>query len=207
MVGFELKDPSNKVSLKLNNATVTRKPEVNGSEYTIDFIVKSELHLGSNKLEIIISDNDGNEKKYTLYLIVTNKEDQQKVVEIVVDYGNDNGNYLIANIIPGWEASEKQHITITNSSNYDTSVDFNWTSVKNEFVNTDDLEYTLYKENKIIKIGKLPVKDSNLISNIEIPANSKNNYYISYKYIYSEKDQNVDQGKTFSSIINVTLTK
>lgn len=207
VVSFELKDNSNDVELKLNGADVTRNPIFNRNKYSIGFNVDTELTLGANKLEIIIKDKDGNENIYYLFLIVNKTEEDQKVIEISVDYGNDNGNYVIANIIPGWQSSEKQHIVITNNSNYNTNVDISFTEVTNNFVNTADLEYSLYKNNKIIKTGKLPVKDIMMIGNVEIPANSKNEYFISYRYIYSEKDQNIDQGKTFSSKIKVTLTK
>ena len=206
VVNFGLVDGSNEVLIKLNDITITRKPEVNGNDYSIKFNVDTELNVGTNKLEIIVKDENGNEKIYTVYLVVSEKE-EQKVVEISVDYGNDNGSYVIAGIIPGWQSVEKQHFTVTNSSNYNTNVDVSWTNVSNNFVNTTDLEYTFYKDNTVIKKGILPTENEVLIDNLKIAANSKNNYYISYKYIYSEEDQNIDQGKTFSAVIKVTLSK
>lgn len=206
IIGFELLDNSNKVMLKINGAEITRNPIFEDNQYKVNLFVDTELVLGTNKFEIIISDNDGNEKKYILYLIVSSTE-EQRVVEIAVDYGNDNGNYVVSNIIPGWESLEKQHLTITNNSNYNTNIDINWNNVINSFVNVEDLEFLLYKENKLIKTGKLPTKDGKLISNLEVEANSKTNYYISYKYIYSDEDQNIDQGKSFSTTISITLTK
>lgn len=207
-VNFKVLNSSNSVSLRLNNNTVTRKPNKKGLEYSIKLNVKTELHLGANKLEIVVKDVKGNTKTYTLILVVNPVQtEDQKVVEISVEYGNDNGNYNITNIIPGWESSERQWIKITNNSNYDTNVDISFTNVTNNFVNTNDLEYTLYKDNTAIKTGKLPVNDTLLLGNINIAANSINYYYISYRFIYSDQDQNVDQGKTFSTKLNVSLTK
>ena len=120
---------------------------------------------------------------------------------------NDNGKYIIASVVPGWESSERQHIIVSNTSNYDTNIDLLWTNVTNSFTNINDLEYTLYRENKIIKEGKLPIEDEYIIKNLELVANSTTNYYISYRYLYQETSQNEDQGKEFNSQVKVELSK
>jgi len=208
VVRFELLDPTNTVKLKLNGAEVTRKPIISGGKYSLDLYVDSELVIGANRLEIKITDSEGNELTYNLILVVEETSGiTQEVVEINVEYGNSNGTLLMDKVIPGWESPEKQHIKITNNSNYDVDVDINWTDVTNDFINKTDLEYTLYKNNTVLKKGILPSQSQNLIKNLSIDANSINNYYISYRYIYSEKDQNIDQGKTFMSKLQVSLSK
>lgn len=207
LIDFEVVDKSNQIILKLNDAIITRDSKIENDKYLINLNVNTELTLGTNKFEIIVKDNNGNENVYYIFLVVSDSKDNQKVVEISVEYQNDNGNYIISNIIPGWESLEKQHVIVTNSSNYDTTIDIKWTNVDNTFVNTNDLEYFLYKDDILLKTGILPVKDENLIQNLKISANSKNNYYISYRYIYSQNDQNIDQGKTFNAKLKIVLAK
>lgn len=206
IVTVELLNTTDKIEYKLNGAKVTRLPNYNGNLVDIKFNVSSELVLGANNLEIKVTDAKGNEKIYNLILNVDEVVEEQ-IVEITVSYGNSDGSYIMSNIIPGWVSSEKQHINIKNGSNYDTNIDIKWTDVMNDFTNTKDLVYTLYKENTVIKSGTLPVKEELIISNLKIDANSNTNYYISYKYLYSENDQNIDQGKTFSGKIKVQLSK
>ncbi|MBE6161030.1 MAG: cadherin-like beta sandwich domain-containing protein [Firmicutes bacterium] len=227
VVNFELFDKNNKVEVKLNGYAIGRPLVKQRDIYRIWFDVKKELHIGSNKLEIIVKDNNGNSKSYYLYLEVSeDKEIEQKVVEISVEYPNAtpsnsdktpeeinedvvigvDGSILISDIVPGWE-SNKQQITVTNSSTYNTNIDFKWSNVDNGFERKEDLEFYLYKDDELIKTGILPANDKEIITNMLIPANSINRYYMIYKYKYSEEDQNIDQGKEFSAKINVVISK
>jgi ABC-type cobalt transport system substrate-binding protein len=206
-VNFKLADSSNNVSFKLNNTVVTRTPTIVEDQYKLKLEVKTELLLGANKLEISITDDNGNEKTYYLFLVVSAALDNDKTIEIIVENGNGDQPYTFDSIIPGWESPEKQSLRIINKSNYDVNVDINWVDVVNTFTNTSDLSYTLYLDDKEIKSDTLPTTDENLITNLKISANSDNNYLIGYKYNYSTEDQNVDQGKTFSTKINVTISK
>lgn len=207
-IGFRVKDPSAHVNAKLNGVDVSDylTDEGNG-KYSIRIDASQVLNLGANKLEIILSDDEGNKKTYNLFINVVSESLEPSVIEIVVDYGSVNGKYLIEEITPGWESSERQKFTITNDSNYDAYVDVDWTNVKNNFVNKEDLEYTLFKENSKIKSGILPSTDENITKTLLIPAHSKINYYISYKYIYRDTDQNIDQGKLFSTVVKVSISK
>ena len=231
VVSFELFDKNNKVEVKLNGYGVGRPLVKQKDIYKIWFDVKKELHIGSNKLEIIVKDNNGNSKTYYLYIIVSeDKGIEQKVVEITVEYPdkiptestpsnptetpeetnedvviNVDGTVLISDIIPGWE-STKQQIKITNSSTYNTNVNFKWSNVNNSFDRKEDLEFYLYKDDEIIKSGILPANDDEIVSSVLIPANSINRYYMVYKYKYSEENQNIDQGKEFSAKINVAIS-
>lgn len=205
---FALVDDSNSFKIKLNGYEVVRKPEKDGnSNYILNLNVATELVVGANDLEIIVNDSNGNSVKYNLILNLLPKNDEQQIVEINVIYNDNKGEYKFDNIIPGWISSDKQLIEIINKSNYDTAVDIDWTNVLNNFTNNKDLEYKLYYEYKVIKTGTLPKNDTNLITNLEIKANSDNKYYLEYSYKYSDQDQNVDQGKSFSTIIRVSLSK
>lgn len=211
-ISFELYDNNNSVELRINGSYVTRTMMRQGNIYKIRFNVKTEFHVGTNKLEIIVKDNKGNSKIYNLFLIVSDDGEEQKIIEINVEYNShgeldNDGNVYISEIIPGWQSDSKQEIKITNNSSYDTSVDINWTEVNNNFSKSEDLQYFLYEDNTLIKTDALPMQDSKLLKNISIPANSVKKFYISYKYMYLDIDQNIDQGKEFRSKLSVTLSK
>lgn len=207
IIDFSLVNKENNVDIYLNGHKVSRSINKNGDINTLKLNVGTELVIGANKIEIRVYDNEGNEKIYHLIIVVNkiDKEDQ-KVVELIVDYQNENGLYQFANIIPGWVSSPNQQMKVTNKSNYDTYINIDFIQVKNTFTNKEDLKYSLYEDNKLIKSGILPSTDENMISNIKILSNSDTTFEIKYEYVFSELDQNIDQGKEFESIINISLS-
>lgn len=207
IIDFSLVNKENNVDIYLNGHKVSRSINKNGDINTLKLNVGTELVIGANKIEIRVYDNEGNEKIYHLIIVVNkiDKEDQ-KVVELIVDYQNENGLYQFANIIPGWVSSPNQQMKVTNKSNYDTYINIDFIQVKNTFTNKEDLKYSLYEDNKLIKSGILPSTDENMISNIKILSNSDTTFEIKYEYVFSELDQNIDQGKEFESVINISLS-
>ena len=215
-VSFELEDKRNHFELKLNGSPVSRATEAEGDINKIWFYTQTELHLGANKLEIIVKDDEGNSKTYTLFIVVEKDDDKPEVVEIIVDYDTPaseewnttaQGGVMIAQIVPGWESSTPQRIKITNNSRFNTSVDFSWKGVSNNFDAPADLEYELYKGETLLKKGTLPTSDEVIITNVSTPAFSVENYYLKYRYIYRDYSQNDDQGKEFKGTVNVTLSE
>ena len=214
---YETLDPTNKTKILLNKTDISNgKVESNGVGQ-IKINVENYLPLGANKVEIIVSNDDGKEVKYTVFLVVseiTNPDDVPQVIDIVVDYGAyANGQYLMENIVPGWDSSVNggnQEIRITNSSQYNTKINFKWVNVSNGFTRTNDLVYTLYKNGNAVDgvIDKvLPTNSSVIVNNIQLDANSTDVYSIRYKYKYFENEsQNVDQGKVFKGKITVELS-
>ena len=219
-VSFELEDKRNHFELKLNGAPVSRQTEAVGDINKIWFNTKTELHLGANKLEIIVKDDEGNSKTYTLFIVVEkDDEDLPQVIEIVVDYETPSsdewnttleGGVMIAQVVPGWESATNQRIKITNNSPYDTKVDFSWKNVSNNFAAPQDLTYEIYEGDSstpIVSQRALPTSDDDIIKKVEIPANSTVIYSVKYKYKYQEYSQNEDQGKEFKGTITVTISE
>ena len=231
-VDFKLLENTTVSEIRLNGSKVTRPITKIDDLNRIFFNVKSELLEGTNKLEIKVKDNNGNEKTYVVYLVVessTNnndnndkKDDDKKddnkdpkkdeediqvdVVQINVDYfGNDTAQIVSSEIVPGWKSANKQHIRITNPSNYNVKVKINWVDVSNNFTNTDDLLYRIYKDSSLVKSGTLPTADGLLIDNILVNANTVNDYFIEYEYKYRDEDQNIDQGKEFKASFSTSI--
>lgn len=204
-IKFTLFDESNTFKLKLNGVDVERETTKDDDKNVLDLNVKTELILGANKLEIIVIDEKGNTNTYEVYLNVKHYDDDEKVINLEVEPINGDGTFSFSNVIPGWESDGMQGIKITNKSNYDAYINLKWTEVLNEFNNKNDLSYEIKFNNKIIKSGYLPDKEAFIIKNLAVKANSSNTYYFKYKYQYSDSDQNIDQGKTFKTRIQVSL--
>lgn len=204
-IKFSLFDESNTFKLKLNGVDVERETTKEDDKNVLDLNVKTELILGANKLEIIVCDEKGNTNTYEVYLNVKHYSDDEKVINLEVEPINGDGTFSFSNVIPGWESDGMQGIKITNKSNYDAYINLKWTEVLNEFNNKNDLSYEIKFNNKIIKSGYLPDKESFIIKNLAVKANSSNTYYFKYKYQYTDNDQNIDQGKTFKTRIQISL--
>lgn len=203
-VKFTLFDESNTFKLKLNGVDVERETTKEDDKNVLYLNIKTELTLGSNKLEIIVCDGKDNTNTYEVYLYVKHYNDE-KVINLEVEPINGDGTFSFSNVIPGWESDGMQGIKITNKSNYDAYINLKWTEVLNEFNNKNDLSYEIKFNNKIIKSGYLPDEESFIIKNLVIKANSSSIYYFKYKYQYTDNDQNVDQGKAFKTRIQVSL--
>lgn len=204
-IKFSLFDESNTFKLKLNGVDVERETTKEDDKNVLDLNVKTELILGANKLQIIVCDEKGNTNTYEVYLNVKHYDDDEKVINLEVEPINGNGTFSFSNVIPGWESDGMQGIKITNKSNYDAYINLKWTEVINNFNYKNDLNFEVKYNNKIIKSGYLPDKDTYIIKNLALKANSSNTYYFKYKYLYTDSDQNIDQGKTFKTRIQVNL--
>ena len=204
-IKFSLFDESNTFKLKLNGVDVERETTKEDDKNVLDLNVKTELILGANKLQIIVCDEKGNTNTYEVYLNVKHYDDDEKVINLEVEPINGNGTFSFSNVIPGWESDGMQGIKITNKSNYDAYINLKWTEVMNNFNYKNDLNFEVKYNNKIIKSGYLPDKDTYIIKNLALKANSSNTYYFKYKYLYTDSDQNIDQGKTFKTRIQVNL--
>lgn len=204
-IKFSLFDESNTFKLKLNGVDVERETTKEDDKNVLDLNVKTELILGANKLQIIVCDEKGNTNTYEVYLNVKHYDDDEKVINLEVEPINGDGTFSFSNVIPGWESDGMQGIKITNKSNYDAYINLKWAEVLNEFNNKNDLSYEIKFNNKIIKSGYLPDEESFIIKNLAVKANSSNTYYFKYKYQYTDNDQNIDQGKTFKTRIQVSL--
>lgn len=204
-INFKLIDPVNNFKIVLNGSEISRKTELVGDYNTLELNVKTELVLGANKLEIKVYDEEGNSKTYYIFLDVKEYIVDQKVINIEVEPLNGDGTYSISNVIPGWESDGSQAIRITNKSNYNAFISLKWIEVTNDFTYKDDLKYEIINNNKTINSGTLPSEDTIIAKNINISANSSNIFYVKYKYLYSDNDQNIDQGKIFKARIIASI--
>ena len=108
-----------------------------------------------------------------------------------------NGEEIrVENIVPGW--SETKTFTVENTGTAKASYKINWENLLNEFVNKEDLVYTINGDNgRSINESQIPESGEhiNIINNISIEPEEVHTYTMTIKYINRDKDQSSDMGK------------
>lgn len=155
---------------------------------------------------------------YGYYLTRINGNENSKSVSITigemsVNYTDLSRETLSAIIEPGYETVKL--FTLENTGNVKGIYSIYLTDVINEFIKTDDIQYTLYRkagENsiedlndaEIIARGIFPKKNAYIKTNevIEKPGDFYT-YALKISYINSNENQNEDQGHTFSGKIEI----
>ena len=147
---------------------------------------------------------DGNENSKSVSITIG---------EMSVNYTDLSQETLSAVIEPGYETFKL--FTMENTGNVKGIYSIYLTDVVNEFLRTDDIQYTLYRkagENsiedlndaEIIATGTFPKENSYIKTNevIENPGDFYT-YALKITYINSNENQNEDQGHTFGGKIEI----
>lgn len=146
---------------------------------------------------------DGNENSKSVSITIG---------EMSVQYTDLSQAELSAIIEPGYETYKM--FTIENTGNVRGIYSIYLTDVVNEFVRTDDIQYTLYRklnesiedlnDSEIIATGTFPKNNAYIKTNevIENPGDFYT-YALQITYINSTENQNEDQGHSFSGKIEI----
>lgn len=147
---------------------------------------------------------DGNENSKSISITIG---------EMSVNYTDLSQETLSAVIEPGYETVKL--FTMENTGNASSIYSIYLTDVVNEFVRTDDIQYTLYRkfgdnsiedlsETEIIATGTFPKENAYIKTNevIENPGDFYT-YALKITYINSNENQNEDQGHTFSGKVEI----
>jgi len=120
---------------------------------------------------------------------------------------SDGDTVTGTNIVPGW--SKTKDISVNNTSGSTLYYTIKWTAVTNNFTTPADLVYTLTKTSTNgtnVTETACPTADGNMISNVTIAAGETQSYTLALSYKDSGVSQNADQGKSFSSKLQVEAT-
>ena len=116
----------------------------------------------------------------------------------------DSSTYNKNNIIPGWTGSKS--FKLSNSTTSPQVVNMNWINVKNTFTTVNNLYYSVSRNNvTLIKNARAPYKDSNIISNITIPAKTTYTFKFSFEFKNTNLNQDIDKGKSFDAKIKIIV--
>lgn len=106
-------------------------------------------------------------------------------------------------VIPGW--SGYQSFVIRNNNPKPIVYDLQWVNVENNFTDTNNLYFSLIRNNsRIIKDSRAPYTNQTLKTSEVVAANSENVYKVIYEFKESGINQDIDKNKTFKTNIKVT---
>lgn len=105
----------------------------------------------------------------------------------------------ISNIIPGDTITKS--FKIMNDGGHDLNYKIVINELQNEFTKTEDLQYTLKREEVVIASGSFPTQTGAITEVINIPQNETHNYTLTITYLNTDVDQSEDMGKTISGKI------
>lgn len=95
-----------------------------------------------------------------------------------------NGNQILnlSGIGNGYELATPKVIQITNEGNTDITFDLKLTSIKSSLLSTNNLIYTITRNNEPSITKELPLSDKVLVSNVKISPNETITYVIKVSF-------------------------
>ena len=124
----------------------------------------------------------------------------EEYVLTLTDFATYNRN----NIVPGWTGSKS--FKLSNNTNSPQVINMKWLNVKNTFTSVNNLYYTISRNNTVlVKNARAPYKDSNIVSNVTIPAKTTYTFKFSFEFKNTSINQDVDKGKIFDAKIKIIV--
>lgn len=148
---------------------------------------------------------------------VTGNENASSVVVKTAQIGTityTNGNEVkLDNAYPG-ATSETKTFTVAADASATANVNYslNWTNVTNQFVNKEDLVYTLTGTNSdtanttalVTKTNEVAPSGNTLIGSSVLKPGETHTYSLTVNFKETGSDQNANQGKAFTGKIEVS---
>lgn len=95
---------------------------------------------------------------------------------------NDSSKLEISNIYTGFTLVTPKIITITNEGDMKITYDVKIKNINTSLLSTNNLVYTITKDNQTSSSKELPLSDSNILSEIEISPKETVTYVINVTY-------------------------
>ena len=134
-----------------------------------------------------------------------NKEDNVDINEgneyVLTLTGSD---YDVSKIVPGWTGTKK--FKLSNTTNTAQTISMKWINVQNTFTTTNNLYYSVNRgKTNVIKNARTPYKETDIMTNIVIPAKTTYEWTFNFKFKDTGKNQDVDMGKLFDAKIKIIV--
>ena len=133
---------------------------------------------------------------------------QQETIKIILHKINTHNDIILflVNITTGYELPNPKVITITNEGNTEITYNIKLTSINTQLLSTNNLVYTLTKNNENAVSKELPLTETNIISNVKIGPKETNTYLLSVKF-NGILDLGVTHNYSASVVVEQTGTK
>ncbi len=123
-------------------------------------------------------------KAYSSTKIITKekKSTSKEYYQTLSTTYNDSSKLEISNIYTGFTLVTPKIITITNEGDTKITYDVKIKNINTSLLSTNNLVYTITKDNQTSSSKELPLSDSNILSEIEISPKETVTYVINVTY-------------------------
>lgn len=123
-------------------------------------------------------------KAYSSTKIITKEKTSasKKYYQTLSTTYNDSSKLEISNIYTGFTLVTPKIITITNEGDTKITYDVKIKNINTSLLSTNNLVYTITKDNQTSSSKELPLSDSNILSEIEISPKETVTYVINVTY-------------------------
>ena len=154
--------------------------------------------------------NKNNNKNNNKLNVNTNDDEILNISSggLLITYTNNSTENVLPDDMKDAKPIKDSTILIENTTNSDISYNLDWKVEKNTF-KTDNLKFKLTSTDGGVTTEFLtvPKKNESISKNIIIKANTKQNYTLSFILKGTNAEQNIDQQKTFSGLVTVSINQ
>ena len=119
---------------------------------------------------------------------------------------NDTSNVSMVNGYTGDSIIKK--FSVENTSNYSIHYDIIFKNVLNNFLNPEELVFTLKSDNGAYRnVSMMPTDDDTIASYVNVEPGEKQEYVMEITFLETNTNQNDNMNRTFSSNIDVIPSK
>ena len=119
---------------------------------------------------------------------------------------NDGDSLDVSKIIPGWKGTKT--FSIKNSTDTAQIFSMKWISVTNTFTTTNNLYYSIKRNNTSIYNNlRTPYSETTIMSNITIPSKTTYAYSFNFEFKETNISQDMDRGKVFDAKIKIIVSQ
>lgn len=195
-----------KAGLHVGNCSVLPPDSSNSTESSIIDSSSSTENSSTTPIDSSSSSQTSStkpEESSTTPIDPTPEDPDPQTITIIY---TDTSSYKAESVLPGWTSEAAKTFTVRCEGAATGYYKVEWKNVINTFNHPEDLVYTV-KINGITQFEdrEVPKNDSVFLSNMSIVPGGVQNYEIFFKYINRSGDQSIDQDKTFSGVINVSV--
>lgn len=191
-------------SIVLTNGTIiigtsSQKPYV--KEDGSVFIPKNGKIITPECKEAVVP-NDGSVAKDGTYIEDSAPSNPDEIKDLALTY-TEGQSLNVDKIYPGTTLPSK-FFEVRNVGSGSVNYHILWTKVVNDFKRQSDFVVSVKRNDKfIIKEVPAPAVDCRMLTSVLIKKGEVHSYEIIFKYLETGQNQNIDQNKVFSALIQV----
>jgi len=188
------------VDADLTHLTITATANT-PSTSTVTGTGRVNLNPGWNTFVVTVRSECGTIGRYTITIYRERRPDEPPITPNLSIIYEGGPEFIADNLTPGSNVGPKTFRVI----NAGDCVLYNvlWTQVVNEFERQEDLVMTIYRNGTRVRDLQAPAMNTHMFQDVRLNRGEIHEYEIFFEYKSAGVNQDVDQGKAFSTVINV----